>query len=25
MTLRYAHVLDMAKRNPARFFPVKVG
>jgi hypothetical protein len=22
---RYAHVVDMAKRNPALFIPVKVG
>jgi integrase len=25
MTSRYAHVVDMAKRNPALFIPVKVG
>jgi integrase len=25
MTARYAHVVDMAKRNPALFIPVKVG
>jgi integrase len=24
MTSRYAHVVDMAKRNPALFIPVKV-
>jgi integrase len=25
MTARYAHVVDMAKKNPALFIPVKVG
>jgi len=25
MTERYAHVVDMAKKNPALFIPVKVG
>ena len=25
MTARYAHVVDMAKRNPALFIPVKIG
>jgi integrase/recombinase XerD len=25
MTARYAHVVDMAKRNPALFIPVKAG
>jgi len=25
MTARYPHVVDMAKRNPALFIPVKVG
>jgi len=25
MTERYAHVVDMAKRNPAVVIPVKVG
>ena len=25
MTSRYAHVVDMAKRNPALFIPVKIG
>jgi integrase len=25
MTSRYAHVVDMANRNPALFIPVKVG
>jgi integrase/recombinase XerD len=25
MTSRYAHVVDMAKRNPALFIPVNVG
>jgi integrase/recombinase XerD len=25
MTSRYSHVVDMAKRNPALFIPVKVG
>jgi uncharacterized protein (UPF0332 family) len=25
ITARYAHVVDMAKRNPALFIPVKVG
>jgi hypothetical protein len=25
MTARYAHVVDMAKRNSALFIPVKVG
>jgi len=25
MTSRYAHVADMARRNPALFIPVKVG
>ena len=24
MTMRYAHVVDMAKMNPALFIPVKV-
>jgi len=24
MTARYAHVVDMAERNPALFIPVKV-
>ena len=24
MTMRYAHVVDMAKKNPALFIPVKV-
>jgi hypothetical protein len=25
MTAKYAHVVDMAKKNPALFIPVKVG
>jgi hypothetical protein len=25
MTSRYAHVVDMPKRNPALFIPIKVG
>jgi len=25
MTARYAHVVDIAKDNPALFIPVKVG
>jgi len=25
MTSKYAHVVDMAKKNPALFIPVKVG
>jgi hypothetical protein len=25
MTAKYAHVVDMAKENPALFIPVKVG
>jgi hypothetical protein len=25
MTARYTHVVDMAKKNPALFIPVKVG
>ena len=25
MTARYAHVVDMAKKNPALFIPAKVG
>jgi hypothetical protein len=25
MTARYAHVVDMAQRNPALFIPVKTG
>ena len=25
MTAKYAHVVDMAKKNPAWFIPVKVG
>jgi len=25
MTAKYAHVVDMAKQNPALFIPVKVG
>jgi integrase len=25
MTSRYAHVVDMAKKNPALFIPVKMG
>ena len=25
MTMRYAHVVDMAKKNPVLFIPVKVG
>jgi len=25
MTARYAHVVDMAKKNPVLFIPVKVG
>jgi len=25
MTERYAHVVDVAKKNPALFIPVKVG
>jgi len=25
MRARYAHVVDIAKRNPALFIPVKVG
>jgi integrase len=25
MTARYAHVVDMAKRNPALFIPIKIG
>ena len=25
MTARYAHVVDMAKKNPPLFIPVKIG
>ena len=25
MTAKYAHVVDMAKKNPARFIPAKMG
>jgi len=25
MTARYAHMVDMAKKNPALFIPVSVG
>jgi len=25
MTAKYAHVVDMAKKNPALFIPVKLG